>query len=91
MNLMTESGPDALVVRVHEERIDAAVAIQFKDKMRDIATGGRVILDLHAISTTDHERAHGCFYGRVQNSGQNLRFSLYGDLAIDFEEDARGS
>ena len=51
---------------------------------------GRVMLDLHAISTTDHERAHGCFYGRVLNSGQNLKFSLHGDLAIDFEEDARG-
>ncbi|WP_413875698.1 STAS domain-containing protein [Albidovulum sp.] len=55
MNLMTEAGPDALVVRVHEERIDAAVAIQFKDRMRELTAGreGPVILDLSRVSFVD--------------------------------------
>ena len=49
MRLSSYGTEGALVVRVEEERIDAAVAIQFKDKMRDIATGGRVILDLTGV------------------------------------------
>ena len=55
MNLLSESIDGAQVVRVNEDRIDAAVAIQFKDRMREIAggAGGRVILDLSRVGFVD--------------------------------------
>ncbi|SPH24138.1 Putative anti-sigma factor antagonist [Defluviimonas aquaemixtae] len=55
MNLISEPMADALVVRVHEDRIDAAVAIQFKDRMREMAAepSGRVILDLSRVNFVD--------------------------------------
>lgn len=55
MNLSAEIIDGAQVVRVHEDRIDAAVAIQFKDRMREIAgaSAGRVILDLARVGFVD--------------------------------------
>lgn len=55
MDLLAETVDGALVVRVNEDRIDAAVAIQFKDRMRDLAAGagGRVILDLGRVGFVD--------------------------------------
>lgn len=55
MNLVSEAINDALVVRVNEDRIDAAVAIQFKDRMRELTadSGDRVILDLGRVSFVD--------------------------------------
>ena len=55
MNLLSETIDGAQVVRVNEDRIDAAVAIQFKDRMREIAggVGGRVILDLSRVGFVD--------------------------------------
>lgn len=44
-----------LVVTVMEPRIDASVAIQFKDKMREATNGvsGRIFLDLHGVEFVD--------------------------------------
>lgn len=55
MDLIAEAAEDALVVRVNEDRIDAAVAIQFKDRMRELtaACDGRVILDLSRVGFVD--------------------------------------
>ncbi len=55
MDIVSESVGDALVVRVREERIDAAIAIQFKDRMRELAAGpgGVVILDLGQVNFLD--------------------------------------
>lgn len=55
MNLSSERVADALAVRVHEDRIDAAVSIQFKDRMRELTKGepGRVILDLSQVKFVD--------------------------------------
>ena len=36
MDLSTKDRPGLRIVKVHDSRIDAAVAIQFKDKMRDV-------------------------------------------------------
>ena len=43
------------VIRVEADRIDAAVAIQFKDQMRDALarTSGRVVLDLGRVDFID--------------------------------------
>ena len=55
MNLVSETVGDALVVRVCDARIDAAVAIQFKDRMRELTAGcgGRVVLDLGKVGFVD--------------------------------------
>lgn len=55
MNLYAEARAGALHVQVAEERIDAAVAIRFKDKMREIALqpADRVVLDLSRVVFVD--------------------------------------
>lgn len=55
MQLSTETISDALVVTVEEPRIDAAVAIQFKEAMREAAAAGpaRVVLDLSRVTFLD--------------------------------------
>lgn len=55
MDLFAEALNGALVVRVGEDRLDAAIAIQFKDKMREIAAqpSPRVVLDLSRVTFLD--------------------------------------
>lgn len=55
MELKLEQMDDALLVRVLEQRLDAAVAVQFKDAMRDLAPSAppRVILDLASVRFLD--------------------------------------
>lgn len=55
MDLIAEEHGDATVVRVEARRIDAAVAIQFKDEMRAISDEGApvVILDLGEVDFLD--------------------------------------
>jgi len=55
MSLDTETRSDALIVTANMERIDAAIAIQFKDDMRAATEGGhtRVVLDLKNVSFID--------------------------------------
>lgn len=55
MKLKSEAGSDALTVQVLEDRIDAASAIQFKERMRDVTQGcgPRVILDLSLVQFLD--------------------------------------
>jgi anti-sigma B factor antagonist len=55
MQLLTETRGEMLIVRAEEDRIDAAVAIQFKDRMRDLirTDAARVVLDLSRVSFLD--------------------------------------
>jgi anti-sigma B factor antagonist len=55
MNLSAQPGPNALVIHVKEDRIDAAVAIQFKERMRELIAGSepRVLLDLSQVAFLD--------------------------------------
>jgi len=55
MNITVRQEGAALVARFDEARLDAAVAIQFKDRMREIAAGSpdRVILDLSRVEFLD--------------------------------------
>ena len=55
MNLSSRSENGTLVVTVNEPRIDAAVAIQFKDRMREETenAGQRVILNLSQVDFID--------------------------------------
>ena len=51
---VTEVGGD-LLVRVLDDRIDAAAAVQFRDAMRSATEGGhrRIVLDLSRVSFVD--------------------------------------
>lgn len=55
MDLSAETVGDARVVRVNENRIDAAVAIRFKDRMRELSDGApaRIILDMARVAFVD--------------------------------------
>lgn len=55
MQLQTQTRPKVISVQVIEDRIDAATAIQFKERMRDIVSGNepRIILDLARVQFLD--------------------------------------
>lgn len=55
MNILGELIEGVLVVRVQEPRIDAAVAIQFKDRMREVLEqpAPRIVLDLSQVGFLD--------------------------------------
>ncbi len=55
MKLGTERVDDILIIRVEESRIDAAVAVQFKDAFREAVADapGRVILDCGQVDFLD--------------------------------------
>jgi anti-sigma B factor antagonist len=55
MQLQTQTRPKTLSILVMEDRIDAASAIQFKERMRDLTKDGnqRVVLDLARVMFLD--------------------------------------
>jgi len=57
MELVAEERPGLLLVSIRAERIDAAAAIQFKDRMRELvqAHGGapRIMLDMSHVAFLD--------------------------------------
>ncbi|MCB2094414.1 MAG: STAS domain-containing protein [Rhodobacteraceae bacterium] len=55
MNLSSQAVDDAIVIHVHEKRIDAAIAIQFKDRVRELTNdpSERVILDMSQVEFVD--------------------------------------
>lgn len=55
MQLDVENYDGTQVIRIGARRIDAAVAIEFKDGLRDAAAGGppRVVLDMSAVEFLD--------------------------------------
>jgi anti-sigma B factor antagonist len=55
MQLQTQTRPKVISVQVMEDRIDAATAIQFKEKMRDVTRDAppRVVLDLGRVQFLD--------------------------------------
>lgn len=55
MQLQTQTRPKVMSVSVIEDRIDAATAIQFKERMRDATKEGpsRIVLDLSRVQFLD--------------------------------------
>lgn len=55
MDIRTSASGDVLVIHIGEDRVDAAVAIRFKDAVRELARGGppRVVLDMSRVGFLD--------------------------------------
>lgn len=55
MNLQTEHQGEIILIRVMDDRIDAASAIQFKERMREIVAtpSMRVVLDMSNVGFLD--------------------------------------
>ncbi len=55
MDLTAIATDERIVIRVNESRIDAAGAIRFKDRMRELTGGGQpvVVLDLTRVDFLD--------------------------------------
>lgn len=68
---------DALVVVVEERRIDAAVAVRFKDRMQELTRTphNRVILDLGRVDFLDSSGL-GAVVGSMKLLGRNRQLDL---------------
>ncbi|WP_420862078.1 STAS domain-containing protein [Algirhabdus cladophorae] len=55
MELNAQTQDDVMLVTANASRIDASVAIQFKDQMRDLTDGGptRIVLDMAQVDFID--------------------------------------
>ncbi len=79
MDLTYQDINDARVVVVGDDRIDAAVAIQFKDRMREMTEGGpaRIVLDLSAVGFLDSSGL-GAVVAAMKHVGPDRRLELAG-------------
>ncbi|MEL7343786.1 MAG: STAS domain-containing protein [Pseudomonadota bacterium] len=79
MILDAKQEADVLIVRVTEARIDAAIAVQFKDAMRaeSEAWNGKILLDLSAVDFLDSSGL-GAVVGAMKQIGENQTLELAG-------------
>lgn len=79
MELLAEPRDGTLIVRAMEPRIDAAVAIQFKDRMREIlqTPASRIILDLSLVGFLDSSGL-GAVVAVMKMLGPDRRLDLAG-------------
>ncbi|MAM62483.1 STAS domain-containing protein [Maritimibacter sp. UBA3975] len=79
MELMSRDVGDLRVVTVADARIDAAVAIQFKDQMRALIDTGpdRVVLDLSSVAFVDSSGL-GAIVAAMKQAGEPQRLELAG-------------
>ncbi len=77
MNLSSKPEGETLVVTVNESRIDASVAIQFKDRMREETEGGcaHIILDLEQVDFIDSSGL-GAIVAAMKQLGKEKKLDL---------------
>lgn len=68
---------DAVLLSIGEARIDAAIAIQFKDAIRELANGStpRVVLDMSAVEFLDSSGL-GALVAAMKQLGPNRSLEL---------------
>ncbi|WP_420585977.1 STAS domain-containing protein [Ruegeria sp.] len=79
MGLSSTTTDTAQIIKVHSDRIDAAMAIQFKEDMRNEADGGaaRVVLDLSGVEFIDSSGL-GAIVASMKQLGNGRRLDLAG-------------
>lgn len=79
MELQAHEQGGMLVVSVLRDRIDAACAIQFKDRMREVTLGGapRVLLDMSRVAFLDSSGL-GAVVAAMKALGPDRRLELSG-------------
>ena len=79
MSLTSTTTGSAQIVTVNAERIDAAIAIQFKEDMRSETEGGadRVILDLSEVKFIDSSGL-GAIVAAMKQLGSSRKMDLAG-------------
>lgn len=79
MKLETRESSEFRVVTVCEPRIDAAVAIRFKDRMRELTGGSvpHVVLDLTEVEFVDSSGL-GAIVAAMKQMGSTRRLDLAG-------------
>ena len=77
MNLHSDLHDNILIVTAEIPRIDAACAIQFKDKMRELTNKApsRVILDLKQVDFVDSSGL-GAIVAAMKQLGETSRLEL---------------
>lgn len=78
MKLDCVEKPFGLLVTVGDPRIDASVAIQFKDRMRELTQGveGRILLDLGRVDFVDSSGLGAIVASlKLLNPGQSLELA----------------
>lgn len=79
MTLTSKDANGARIISVNAERIDAAIAIQFKEDMRSQTDGGpdRVVLDLSQVQFIDSSGL-GAIVASMKQLGSGRRLDLAG-------------
>jgi anti-sigma B factor antagonist len=79
MDMTAEPMDDFTLVTVAAERIDAASAIRFKDRMRELTDGGtgRVVLDMKRVDFIDSSGL-GAIVSAMKVLGPDRRLELAG-------------
>ena len=79
MKMSASEEQDCLVIKVDEPRIDAAVAVRFKDEMRDMTQhpARRVILDLSSVEFLDSSGL-GAVVSVMKHLGRGRQLDLAG-------------
>lgn len=79
MDLRSRSEDTLQVVSVHDSRIDAAVAIEFKEAMRTTTDGGdqTVVLDLSEVQFIDSSGL-GAIVAAMKHMGPSRKLALAG-------------
>lgn len=79
MEITSHQSNDALVAKVEASRIDSAVAVQFKDKMRALTDEGtsRVILDLSNVTFLDSSGL-GAVVASMKQLGADRKLEIAG-------------
>jgi len=77
MQMTASEVGDALIVTVDDRRIDAAVAVRFKDKMLELTehSANRVILDLGNVEFLDSSGL-GAVVGSMKQLGRQRKLEL---------------